>query len=151
MTPRRYGANGSITAAATKTILSLNGSSAVRPALYDLLLGSNATPADNSSQWWLLRFGTANGTGTSVTPELLDNGDPAAASTVKKNHSAEPTTYGTVPILDISVNQRATFRWVAAPGSEVISAASTAAGIGLQCQGVGGSGVATNASILFME
>jgi len=151
MTPRRYGANGSITAAATKTILSLSGSTAVRPALYDLLISSNATPADNSSQWWLLRFGTANGTGTAVTPELLDNADPAAASTVKKNHSAEPTTYGTVPILDVSVNQRATFRWVAAPGSEIISSAAATTGVGLQCQGVGGSGVATNAAILFME
>jgi len=151
MTPRRYGANGSITAAATKTVLCLSGSSAVRPALYDLLISSNATPADNSSQWWLLRFGTANGTGTAVTPELIDNADPAAASTVKKNLTVEPTTYGTVPILDISVNQRATFRWVAAPGSEIVSAASATAGIGLQCQGVGGSGVATNASMLFME
>src|SRR5690349_14734356 len=136
MTPRRYGANGSITAAATKTILTLNGSAAVRPALYDLMISSNATPADNSSQWWLLRFGTNNGTGTAVTPELVDSADPAATSTVKKNHTVEPSGYGTVPILDISLNQRATFRWVAAPGSEVACAASTTTGIGLQCQGV---------------
>jgi len=146
---RRYGFSGSITSAATKTVWGVAGTSAVRPQVYDILIGSNATPADNASQWWALRF-TAAGTSTSVTPEKLDSGDPAATAVCGKNHSAEPT-YGTVPLLDISLNQRATFRWVAAPGSELKSPATAANGIGLQCQAVGGSGVATQSAVLFEE
>lgn len=149
MIGRRYGFSGSITAAATKTVWGVAGTAAVRPHIYDILVGSNATPADNSSEWWLLRF-TAAGTSTAVTPEKVDSGDPAATAVCGKNHSAEPT-YGSVPLLDIAVNQRATFRWVAAPGSEIVSPATAANGLGLQCQGVGGSGVATISSVLFCE
>lgn len=149
MIGRRYGFSGSITAAATKTVWGVAGTAAVRPQIYDIIVGSNATPADNSSEWWLLRF-TAAGTSTSVTPEKVDSGDPAATAPCGKNHSAEPT-YGSVPLLDIAVNQRATFRWVAAPGSEIVSPATAANGMGLQCQGVGGSGVATISSVLFAE
>ena len=146
---RKYGFSGSITAAATKTIWVISGTSAVRPSIYDILIGSNATPADNSSEWQLLRS-TAAGTSTAVTPEKVDSGDPAATAVCGKNHTVEPT-YGTVPLLDIALNQRATFRWVAAPGSEMKAPATAANGFGLQCQGVGGSGVAVISSVLFVE
>lgn len=114
---RRYGFSGTITGAASKTIVGVAGTSAVRPYLTDLMISSNATPADNSSEWQLLRF-TAAGTSTAVTPEKYDTGDPAATGVCGKNHTVEPT-YGTVPMLDIAHNQRATFRWVAAPGEEI--------------------------------
>lgn len=146
---RRYGFSGSITGAATKTIWGVTATSAVRPAIADILLSSNATPADNSSEWWVLRF-TAAGTSTAVTPEKYDSGDPAATAVCGKNHSAEPT-FGTVPMLDFAHNQRATFRWVAAPGEEIIAPATAANGIGMQCQGVGGSGVVELSSVVFME
>lgn len=146
---RRYGFSGSITAAATKTIVSIVGTSAVRCSLYDVLVSSNATPADNSSEWMVLRC-TAAGTSTAVVPTNLDSGDPAASCVCGKNHTVEPT-YGTVPALDFAINQRATFRWVAAPGSEIKGPATAANGVGLQCQGVGGSGVAVIATVLFEE
>ena len=149
MIGRRYGFSGSITGAASKTVAGVAGTAAVRPQLYDLIVSSNATPADNSSEWQLLRF-TAAGTSTSVTPEKVDSGDPAATAVCGKNHTVEPT-YSTVPLLDFAVNQRATFRWVAAPNSEIVAPATAANGFGLQCQGVGGSGVATLASLLFAE
>lgn len=146
---RRYGFSGTITGAASKTIVGVAGTSAVRPYLTDLMISSNATPADNSSEWQLLRF-TAAGTSTAVTPEKYDTGDPAATGVCGKNHTVEPT-YGTVPMLDIAHNQRATFRWVAAPGEEIIAPATAANGFGLQCIGVGGSGVAEICSIVFGE
>lgn len=146
---RKYGFSGSITGAATKTIWGVTATSAVRPAVVDILLSSNATPADNSSEWWILRF-TAAGTSTAVTPAAFDSGDPAATTVCGKNHSVEPT-YAAVPLLDFAHNQRATFRWVAAPGEEIISPATAANGIGMQCQGVGGSGVAELAAVVFME
>lgn len=146
---RRYGFSGSITSAATKTIWGIAGTSAVRPEIYDLLISSNASPADNSSEWQALRF-TAAGTSTAVTPEKLDTGDPAATGVCGKNHSVEPT-YASVPLLDVALNQRATFRWVAAPGSELVSPATAANGIGFQCIAIAGSGVAIISHVLFCE
>ena len=147
---RRYGFSGSITGAATKTIWTVTATSAVRPYIFDIIISSNATPADNSSEWQALRS-TAAGTSTAVTPVALDSGDPAATSIGGKNHSVEPTYSPAVSLLDIAHNQRATFRWVAAPGSELIAPATAANGIGLQCQGVGGSGVVEISSVLFGE
>ena len=80
-----------------------------------------------------------------------DSADPAAVSVCGKNHTVEPTYTAIASLLDIALNQRATFRWVAAPGSELMAPATAANGIGLQCQGVGGSGVAVIATVLFAE
>ena len=147
---RKYGFSGSITGAATKTVVGMTATSAVRPFLTDIMISSNATPADNSSEWQVLRF-TAAGTSTSVTPTAFDSGDPAATTVCGKNHSVEPTYSPAVPLLDIAHNQRATFRWVAAPGEEIIAPATAANGFGIQCQGVGGSGVAEIVSVVFGE
>lgn len=147
---RKYGFSGSITGAATKTAVGMTATAAVRPFLMDLIISSNATPADNSSEWQVLRF-TAAGTSTAVTPTAYDSGDPAATTVCGKNHSVEPTYAPTVSLLDIAHNQRATFRWVAAPGEEIIAPATAANGFGVQCQGVGGSGVAEIVSVVFGE
>lgn len=147
---KKYGFSGSITGASTKTIVAFTATAAVRPFLMDFTISSNATPADNSSEWSVLRY-TAVGASTAVTPTAFDSGDPAATSTCGKNHSSEPTYSPTVPLLDVAHNQRATFRWVAAPGEEIIAPATAANGIGIQCQGVGGSGVTEICGIVFGE
>ena len=146
---RKYGFSGSITGAATKTATIVTTGATVRPYLMDLMISSNATPADNSSEWQVLAA-TAAGTSTAVTARQLDEADPASISLCGKNNSVEPTYTG-VSILDIAHNQRATFRWVAAPGEEIIAAATSAHGFGVQCQGVGGSGVAEIISVVFGE
>lgn len=146
---RRYGFSGSINSAVTKTIWGVAATAAVRPAIFDILIGSNATPADNASEWQVLRF-TAAGTSTAVVPTATDSGDPASTSICGKNHSAEPTYSPAVSLLDIPLNQRATFRWVAAPGSEFVAPATAASGFGLQCQ-VATAAVAMQSSVLFME
>jgi hypothetical protein len=133
---RKYGFSGSITGAASKTIVGVTATSAVRPYLTDVMISSNATPADNSSEWQVLRY-TAAGTSTAVTPTAYDSGDPACTSTAGKNHTVEPTYSPSVPLLDIAHNQRATFRWIAGPGEEIISPATAANGLGVQCQGIG--------------
>ncbi len=146
---RKYSSGGSISGAATKTIVGVTGGTTIRPFLIDLMISSNATPADNSSEWQVLRS-TAAGTSTAVTPQNLDESDPAAISTSGKNHTVEPTYTG-VALLDIAHNQRATFRWIAAPGEEIIASATASHGFGVQCQGVGGSGVTEICSIVFGE
>src|SRR5262249_41644146 len=59
-----------------------------RGKLYDILIGTNGTPADNYVEWDVSRM-TADGTGTAITPAALDPADAAALGTSKANYTAE--------------------------------------------------------------
>lgn len=102
-----------------------------RGKVYDIIFGSEASPADNAFQYVVQRI-TAGGTSTSVTPEPLDPGDAATESDAGENHTIDATyTSGKVG-LSISLNQRATFRWVAAPGGELVYPATASNGWGVK-------------------
>jgi hypothetical protein len=121
-----------------------------RGALYDLLVGSVATPGDQACKFIAGRT-TANGTpASSYTPNNLDPAGPQGELTAGIAHSVEPTYTANKELLLFSLNQRATFRWVAAPGSELLVAASQNAGIGLKAAS-STSTQANDATILFME
>ena len=129
---RRYAIDGAqAVAAPTDTCLGLTSTTAIRPSIYDVIFGSNATPADNALQWLLQRY-TAAGTATAVTPQPLSAGDPAATATAGEDHTAEPTYAENAILLNISANQRSTQRWVASPGGEIVLPATAANGAGLQ-------------------
>jgi hypothetical protein len=146
----RYSIDGQDTNTAATTILGLTGSAAVRPKIYDLTMGSDATPADNAAEYVLQRT-TAAGTSTGVTPQPLDPLTSAAVTTAGEAHSAEPTYTANAILLQWAQNQRATYRWVAAPGGELIATATAANGIGLQVIGIAGSAVNMNVTIHFEE
>src|SRR6266850_1436499 len=115
---RKYGITGSDTNTAGTTQVGFTATAAVRPELYDVIISSTATPADNAGEYFFQRY-TAAGTSTGFTPVAYDSGDPASSSTAGVNHSVEPTyTASSIP-LRVAVNQRATFRWVARDGSEI--------------------------------
>lgn len=149
MAGRRYSIDGQDTNTAATTILELRSTSAIRPAIYDLISGSDATPADNAAEYNLQRTTTA-GTSTSVTPQALDSGDPAATATAGEAHSAEPTYTANAVLLNYMHNQRATFRWVAAPDGEIILPAA-ANGVGVLSVTVAGSGVNTGVTMHYLE
>lgn len=129
---RRYSIDGAQAVnSPTDTCLGLTSDTTIRPAIYDVIFGSNATPADNALQWLLQRY-TAAGTSTSVTPQPLDSEDPAASATAGENHTDEPTYTSNAILLNISANQRSTQRWVASPGGEIILPATSANGVGVQ-------------------
>jgi hypothetical protein len=117
------------TATPGDTALSIQSLTTVRPELYDLVWSHGAAPADTVIQWLVRRFDTADGTATGVTPGPLDPGAPASGLTVLEDHSVEPTDAGVVPLYDMDLNQRATFRWVAAPGGEIKFSAVATEGI----------------------
>ena len=99
-----------------------------RVKLYDLIFGSGATPADNVFVVEINRSTTV-ATGTLVTPNALDPADAAAVTLVKSNLTVQGTnTAGSIP-LSFALNQRATFRWVAAPGSELVIPATALNGL----------------------
>jgi hypothetical protein len=121
------------TASTTASLGSMTAD-ATRPRrlrVYDVMFGSEATPADAAILWTIQRCSAA-GTSTGVTPQNLD---PASATTeydAGENHTVEPTYTAGAILLNISLNQRATFRWVAAPGGELVMPATASNGFGIQ-------------------
>lgn len=113
-----------------------------RIKIYDVLLGTNGTPADNYVEWDISRI-TAASTATSFTPAPLDQADAASLTTTTVNSS----TFGTITTLSnqlyVGVNQRASYRWVAAPGGELVSPATSSAGFQLRARSGGYTGTAT--------
>ena len=77
-------------AASYKTLVSMFATtgSTRRGKMYDILIGTNGTPADNFLEWDVSRM-TADGTGTSITPNALDPADSAALGTAKANYTVE--------------------------------------------------------------
>lgn len=147
---RRYSVDGQDTNTAGTTIVGVTSATTIRPKIYDLILGSDATPADNAAEYVLQRY-TAAGTSTAVTPQALDPGDPAALASAGEAHTVEPTYTANAIMLQWAQNQRATFRWVAAPMGEIVLPATAANGVGVQVIGIAGSAVNTNCTIHYEE
>lgn len=152
---RKYAVSGSLTAQNSTTApqSDLRGTTAIRAMIYDLIVGSAATPADNAARFQLQRSTTAGSTPTtSITPQAIDPGDPAASSTCDQGtYSTNPTLTASAFLLNWSQNQRATFRWVAAPTSELVIPATSNNGIALVNPAIGGSAVAYEWLMLFAE
>jgi hypothetical protein len=146
----KYSIDGQSTNTASTSILGMTGGTGVRPRVYDLLCGSDATPADNAAEYVLQRS-TAAGTSTAVTPQPLDPADPTAETAAGENHTVEPTYTADEIMLQWMQNQRATFRWVAAPGGEIVVPATANNGLGVQVITVAGSAVNTGVTIHFEE
>ena len=70
---------------------------------------------------------TGLGTSSAVTPSPLDLADAVSITDAGENFSANPTLG--VRLISVPLNQRATFRWVAAPGSELVLPASANASL----------------------
>ena len=128
-------------------VYSSSTTSARRGKVYDVLVGTNGTPADNYMEWDISRFSaTAILTGTAVTPNPLDPADAAFLGVSVANATTENTyvNNGTgASVFYVGVNQRASYRWVAAPGSELVYAATNMVGLGLRTRSGGYTGTAT--------
>lgn len=96
-----------------KTLLSLKAGSTTghRGRLISLEIG----PADDSPQDLngAIRINradqTTDGTSTAQTPAKLDPSAEASVMTGGVNHTAEPTTYETVPLWEVGFNTRGSF------------------------------------------
>ena len=129
--PRSYHAHGVVTVGANKTAITLIGTAAIRPKVYEMIIGCPATPAAQAALW-AFQLLTAGGTGTAFTPMAVDPGDPAALSAIATNHSVEPTYTANAFLWELPLNQQATFDWKANAGKELTLAASATAGGGLR-------------------
>ncbi len=150
----RYHGHGSVAVGTAKGLLNLFRSAATptsRAKICELNVGCVAAPADAATQFAVIRTTAAGTEGSGFTPVNLDPGGPVSTSDFGVGvFSVEPTKTGSSELLVFSVNQRATFRWVAAPGGELILPATQNNGACLQSVS---STVVTahEASILFEE
>jgi hypothetical protein len=103
----------------------------IRPKIYEFGIASSATPADQASRLCMVRSTTGAPTGGSnPTAAPLDMADPAALATTYLSATGGETM--STQLMIVSVNQRATYRWVAAPGKEFVLPNTQYAGLGLQ-------------------
>jgi len=124
----------------SKTILTIISAATIRPRIVAAIF-SNIGAVSLDSQWQVQckRF-TAAGTTTAVTPASTDSRDPAATFTAGSNASAEPTYTANTTVLDLGINPRNTFRWVAYEQRDELIAPSTAAnGFGFFLNVLGGA------------
>jgi adenine deaminase len=109
-------------------------STAHRNSIYEIWFGNIGSPADLVSVYTVSRITAASTTaaGTTVTPTAIDMADRAAQSKCLENCTTEPTYTANQELLEVPLNHRATFRWVAAPGGELITPATNNFGVGFK-------------------
>ena len=131
----KYAATGKqdvVTAAPGDTALAVfNPAALTRAKLYELIFSQGGTPADNVIQWLVRRLTAVGTEGAGVTPTPLDSDAPVAQLDAGEDHTVEPTYTAATEMLDFDLNQRATFRFVAAPGGELLIPAAANEGIGM--------------------
>lgn len=126
-------------------ITSATGATTLRRAwVYDVMFGADGTPADNVVVYKIDRQ-TSTGTRTAATAAPLDVTDAAALITVGVNTTIEPIVTAATQLLEIGVNQRASYRWVAAPGGELVVPATNVAGLGFRAKSPAYTSTVTNA------
>lgn len=147
---RGYSVSGpNATGSATKTLVTIIASTTARPAVFDTTVGNQNTPADQACLLALTLFTAVGTAGSSPTPQKLDSAAVASVTTAGITHSAEPT-YASTDLLQIPLNQRASFRWVASPGYEFIAPATASNGIGLRLVAATAS-LIQNGTVFFFE
>lgn len=98
----------------------------------DIVFGAaEATPGDFGFVWEVQAC-TTQGTNTAITLTAGNPADGAPTLTAGQNHSADPTLTANQVRLSIGLNQRSTYRWVAPPGSELYTPATSGSGLAVR-------------------
>lgn len=129
--------------------LAIGGTTFRRIKIHEFVFGTDGTPADNAMTWDVSRT-TAIGTGTAGVVMPLDAADSAFLGTSTINHTVEPTVTANSSVWAAGMNQRATHRWVAYPGQELVIPATTLNGLAFRAKSPGYTGTAV-AQIEFVE
>lgn len=130
----RFGvtANATNSTSSTVPMWNLVGSANKRVRIYEIVSGSDATPADNAAKFQLQRSSARGTQTTNVTPLALDPADPAPQAVgLDTAWSVNPTLTASSFPDQFPQNQRATFRWVAFPNGEILIPATASNGLAL--------------------
>lgn len=123
-----------------KTMLQLAAATATlrRAFIYEFGVGASGTPnaTDCEIAWSMVRQTTAGTGGVTQTSNALDQADAAAGTVVLGSLTAEPTGAETGVVWHLAANQRASYRWVVAPGGpgEIVIPATNLAGYGIRAK-----------------
>ena len=141
------------TAAGTDlALINFESNATAPPRIYDLIRGCDATPADVAGEFVLNRTTTVGTGGTALVPEPLDPLTVAAGTIAHGGtFSGQPVDTAASELLMIGLNQRATFRWVAAPGGELIAKALVENGLMLRTVAMSSGTPNMNVTIHFSE
>ncbi len=139
-----------VTGADPQTVINLFSAGNSRGHIYDVMIGSDATPADQACAMEMKRTTAVGTEGSGFTPTKLDPDTKAADCDAGIGHTVEPTETSDSELLRFDFNQRAGYRWVARPGSELIIPATANNGINL-VRRASTSNFAMDATILFFE
>lgn len=125
-----------------------------RTKWYDVLIGSAATPADAYLQFDISRVTASSANGTTQTPgsNPLDAADAVSLAQIITNYTtASSVVTSSSSLWNIPINQRASYRWVAAPGSELVGPATAGNGLTLRVLNASAAGPTCNASVYYQE
>lgn len=121
------------TTAKTTGHLRAPGSSMRRLKIWEFDIGATAAPNATDCNFTVdIRRTTANGTDTAFTPNPLDLADTACVATFGNNASAEGTYTANSNVWQFGMNQRASYRWIAKDGKELVCPATANAGLGME-------------------
>lgn len=124
-------------------VTAATGATTLRRAwIYDVMFGADGTPADNVVVYKIDRQ-TSTGTRSAAVLAPLDFGDAAALITAGVNTTVEPIVTAATQLVEIAVNQRASYRWIAAPGGELVVPATNVAGLGMRSKSPAYTGTVT--------
>lgn len=96
-----------------------------RGKINNIIVSSGASPDDQANNFEVKRTTGVGTEGSGKTPNPLDPETVASSFDAGEGHSVEPTEAANSELLAFSLNQRATFSWLANPGSEIILPATT--------------------------
>ena len=126
----------SVASGSDKTLINLFHAAATptcRGQIFEVVVGSVATPADAAADFLLNRTTAVGTEGSGLIPNNLDPGGPAGDMDSGLGvFSGEPTYTAAKQLLAFQLNQRATFRWVASQGKELRMTATQNNGAGLK-------------------
>ena len=129
----------------------INGTG-TRAGIYEFTLSTGGVPEDTTVAWTVDRFTVAPSSGTALTSTPLNPDSPSSVTTMLQAATIEGTHTSATEMFDATFNVRAAYRWVAAPGSELVSPNTTANGIAiLVSQGSATYAGIADASMMFEE
>jgi hypothetical protein len=120
-------------AAPGRTVAHILASATVRCGLCEYVISSDATPNEYTGEYQICRTTSAGvgGSSGSTTVVKLNTFSPTAGCTFGGGgYVTTDPTVGDV-LMDVSVHQKATFRWVAYPGREINSSPTASNGVAL--------------------
>ena len=121
-----------------------------RARIYDFVISTQGTMADEVATWVFDRFTTAP-TDTTATPRALDFTAPASAYTdCGTNATVASVRSADTELMVVNVHFRAAFRWVAVPGGEIMMEVTATDGVSILASAPSTTPLA-NAAIHFDE